>query len=103
MGTNDLNWRQAADLHLLLSVGKCLLGKSEGLFLHADVFVGEYQVPIDVLNLIQRIDDLQAESDIGEFAVVFRDADEASVGGETESLQQMLRQLEPEIGVELWT
>ncbi len=79
---------QAADLDLLLRIGKSLLGKSQRFILHASVLVSVDQVPIDVFDLVDTIDDLQAEGDVGKFAIVFGDANEAGVGRESEALQQ---------------
>ena len=85
--------RQAADFDLLLGVGERLLGESQRFFLHANVLVGVDQIPVHGLNLVDRGNDLQAEGHVGKFAVVLGDADEASVGRESEPLEQMLSEL----------
>ena len=97
---DDFDGRQAADFHLLLGVGERLLGEGQRFFLHAHVLVGIDQIPIHVFDLVDRGDDLQAEGDVGEFAVVLGDANEARVRGESKSLQKMLRDGCPEVGVQ---
>ena len=81
---------QAADLDLLLGVGESFLRKGQRFILHAGIFVGVDQVPVDIFDLIDRIDDLQAESYIGKFAIVLGDANETSVGRKSKTLQQGL-------------
>ena len=56
--------RQSADFYLFLGVGECLLSECQRLLLDADVFIGVHQVPIDVFNLIDRGDYLQAKRDV---------------------------------------
>ena len=87
---HHLNGRHGADLCLALCVFERFLRVSERLLLHADVFVGIDQIPIHVLDLVDGGDDLQAKSDIGDFAIVFRDANESRVGKKAETLQQIL-------------
>src|SRR6202034_663114 len=84
------DWRQAADLDLLLRIRKRLLGKRQRLILHAGVLVGIDQIPVNVFDLIDGINDLQTERYIGEFAIVFGDADEAGIRGKPEALQKRL-------------
>ena len=62
-------------------------------------FVGGHQVPVNVFDLRDRGDDLLAEDDVGDLAVIAGDANLAQVGIEAETLQQVLPQLETETGV----
>ncbi len=94
--------RQGPDFHLFLGVREGLLSESQLLLVDPDVFVGVYQVPIHVFDLVDGGRDLQAERDIGNFTVVLGDLDEASVRGESETLQQVLRELRPETGIQNW-
>ena len=85
------------DLRLAFGVFQRLLRIGERLLLHANIFVGEHQIPVHVLDLVDRGEDLQAEGDVGNFAVVLGDADEACVGQRPESLQQILGDTELEV------
>src|SRR5271169_312177 len=100
-GTDNLNGRHGADLGLALSIVERLLLVGEGLLLHADIFIGVDEIPVDVFNLIDGGDDLQAEGDVGNFPVVLGNADKASVGQRAEALQQVLCDLELKVGVDL--
>ena len=98
---HHLDGRQCADLHLLLRIGEGLLGKRERLFLHPYIFVGVHQVPVHVFDLVDGGDNLQAEGNVGNFAVVFGDVNEARIGRKAKPLQQMLGHSSLEVGVEL--
>ena len=100
---HDLDGRKAADLHLLLGVGKRFVSESQRLFLHADVLVGVDQVPVHGLDLVDGGNDLLVEGHVGKLAIVFGDADKAGVGGKAKSLQQVLGELEIKTGFELRT
>ena len=56
--------------------------------MHLDVFVGIHQVPVDVLDLVDRGDDLKAESDIGDLAVILGDTNKARIRKQAQPLQQ---------------
>src|SRR5450432_552904 len=88
---HHLNRRHRPDLRLALAVVQSLLRVGQRLLLHADVFVSEDQIPVHVLNLVDGGDYLQAESNVGNLAVIFGDANESSVGQRAKSLQQVLR------------
>ena len=94
------NGGETADFNLFLGVGKRLLGKRQRFFFHALVLVGIDEIPVHVLDLIDGGDNLQAESHVGKFAVVFGDADEASVGRKSKTLQKMLSHSGLEAGVQ---
>ena len=66
---------QAADLDLLLGIGQSFLGKGQRFILHARVFVGIDQIPVNVFDLIDRVDNLQTKGDISEFAIVLSDVE----------------------------
>ncbi len=101
--TDDLDRRERSDLDLLLVVGKCLVGECERTLLHFHVFVGVDQVPVNILDLVDRCDDLQAKGNVRNFAIVLRDSDEASVRQKSKALQQRLADGGPEVGVEAGT
>ena len=100
MGTDHFDGSQAADFNLLLGIGESLVGESKRFFLHARVFVGVNQIPVHRLNLIHSGNDLQAEGHVRKLAVILGDEEEAIVCRETETLQQMLRKLKFEAGVQ---
>src|SRR5208283_1729605 len=95
---HHLNGRHSADLRLVFGVVERFLGVGQRFLLHANVFVGVDQIPIYVLDLVNRGDHLQAEGHIGNFPVVFGDADETRIGQGTEALQKILRYAELEVG-----
>ena len=84
--------------YLLLIVRKRLVGQVQGALLHRHVLVSIDQVPVDVLNLRDGLDDLVAKGHVFNFAVVSGNADLAQVGIKAEALQQVLPQLEAEAG-----
>ena len=98
---HDLNGRHGADLRLTLGIVESLLRIGQGFLLHPHILVGIDQIPIHVFDLIDGGDDLQAEGNVGDFAVVLGDADEARVGKRSEALQQILRELELKVRAEL--
>src|SRR5208337_1684144 len=67
---------------------------SQRLLLDSHVLIGVDQVPIQVFDLVHGGDDLQAESHVGDLAVILGDADEARVRHEAKSLQQVLGESE---------
>src|SRR6185312_5928825 len=79
-----------ADLHRLLIVAECFLRKGERFLLHAHIFKRVNQVPVKVLDLVHGGDYLQAKGYIGNFAIIFSNPDEASVGQKSETLQKFL-------------
>ena len=99
--THHLNRRHGAHLRLSFRVFQGLLRIGERLLLHANIFVGEHQIPVHIFDLIDRGDDLQAEGNVGNLAVVLGDADEARIGQGPESLQKVLRDPQLEVGAEL--
>src|SRR5579862_973571 len=92
LGTHDLHGSDGTDLHLLTIVGESFFRQFQGALFHFDIFISIDQIPIDVLNLRNRSDDLAAEGDIGDFAVIVGDADEPHIGGKTEPGQEVLAQ-----------
>src|SRR4030095_1704305 len=97
LSTNDFDRSQGADFYLLLVIGESLFGELQSVLLDSYVLEGIYEIPVHVLNLVNRCGDLEAEGNIRDLAVVMGKDNEASVGQEAEALQQVLRQLEPEI------
>jgi len=87
LGAHHFNRSQAANLDLLFRVRKRLLRKGERLVLHPHIFVGKYQIPVNVLDLVNRGDDLQSKRDIGDFTVVLGDADQTIVRQKSKALQ----------------
>src|SRR5215471_18460728 len=93
---DDLDRGHGPDLGLTPGVIERFLAIGQRLLLHAHVFVGVDQIPVHVLDLIDRGDDLQAKSHVGNLAVVFGDANEAHVGQESKALKQVLSEAELE-------
>ena len=89
-----------SDLDLLLVIGERFVGEGEGVLLDFHILVGVDQVPVNVFDLVDGGDHLEAERDVGELAVILRDDDEATVGKRAETLEQMLSQFGAETGVQ---
>ena len=96
-----LNRRRGSDLRLSLRILKRLLRVGESLLLHAHVLEGIDKIPVHVFDLIDCRNDLQAEGDVGDLAVILRDADESRVGEKSEALQQVLRKAKLKVGTQL--
>ena len=94
MGADDLDRRHGPDLGLTLGIIERFLAIGQRFLRHAHVFVGVDEIPIHVLDLIDRGDDLQAKSDVGNLAVVFGDANEAHVRQKAKALKQVLSEAE---------
>ena len=99
-GAHHFDGRQGSDFHLLLVIGERLVRQGQRVLLHFDVLVSIHQVPVHVLDLIDGGDHLQAERDVGNLAVVFRDANEPRVRQKSQSLQQGLAESGTEIGIQ---
>ena len=94
---HDLNRRHCTDLRLALGIVQRSLSIRQGLLLHAHVFERVDEIPVHVFDLIDRGDYLQPEGNIGNLAIVFRDANESGIGQKSETLQQVLREAELKI------
>src|SRR5262249_8974689 len=92
--------RQSADLHLLLVIGERLLRQRQGTFFYLAVFVGIHQVPVDVLDLAYRRDDLSLEGFLGDLLVILGNAYEARIHVPAPTLQQVLGQRRDEGGID---
>ena len=102
---NDFDGSERADLDLLFVVGKCLVRKSERALFYLHVLVCVDEIPINILDLVDGCNDLQAKGHVRYFAVVPRDADKAQVRPKSKTLQQLLmitaRKLEFKRGLKL--
>ena len=98
---DHLNRRRGADLCLALRIVKRLLRVRQSFLLHAHILEGIDKIPIHVFDLVDGGNDLQAEGDVGDLAVILGDADEARVGQKSETLQQVLRKAELEVRTQL--
>ena len=78
--THDLNGRRGPDLSLAFGIFQSLLRIGERFLLHANVLVGEYQIPVHVFDLVDSREHLQAEGYVGDFTVVFCNPDKPCVG-----------------------
>src|ERR1700733_13153484 len=65
------------------------------------MFVGVDQIPVDVFDLVYGVDDLQTESHIRKFAIVFGDANETRIRRKSKPLQKRLRERHLKARVEL--
>jgi hypothetical protein len=70
--------------------------KVQVLFRQPCILVGIHQIPVDVLDLIDGRNDLEAKRDIGNLAIVLGNANEAIIRSKAEALHQVLRQLNTE-------
>jgi hypothetical protein len=66
------------------------LREGQSFLLHPHVFKCVDQVPVQVFNLIDGGDHLQAKGYVGNLTVVFRNADETRVRQKAEALQKLL-------------
>ena len=80
MCSHDFDGGECTDFHLLLVVTEGLLREGKSFFLHADVLVGVDQVPVNIFDLVDGGDYLQAEGHVAALAVVLRDVNEAQIG-----------------------
>ncbi len=96
-GARDFDLRQRADLHLSLVVVQELLGGGDLLLARAHVLVEADQIPVQIERRRYGGDHLLLELQIADLHVVPLHADVAAVDGASESLQQVLRDLQIEI------
>src|SRR5208337_5555925 len=94
LGLGQRDGGEGADPDLFLVVGERLLGKLKGTLVDGHGLIGGHQVPVEIFNLGDSLNDLLAEDDIFDFAVISGNADPTQIGIETEALQQMLAQCE---------
>ena len=80
-------------VHLLLVIGERLVGQVKRALLHGHVFIGVDQVPVNVLDLRNRGDQLVAKGDFRNQLVIAGNAQIAQVGIVAKALQQMLPHL----------
>src|SRR5690349_23236419 len=76
---NYLNWGKRTDFNLFFVVGESFLRQSQRALFYLHVFVGVHQVPVNILDLVDRCDDLQLECNVGNLAIVLGDSDETGI------------------------
>ena len=74
------NGSKTADFDLFLGIGERLLRECQRFFLHPLVLVSVDEIPVHIFDLVDGSENLQAESYVREFTVVFGDANEAGIG-----------------------
>src|SRR6185369_8709663 len=90
------------ELQLLLGIFVTLLSEGKRLLVHAGLFVGIHEIPIDVLDLRHRLDDLVAEGNVGNLLVIPGDPEVSEVRSESKSCQEFLPNAEPILRVQRW-
>ena len=75
---------------MLLIVVESFVGIVQRALLDLSVLVGVDQVPVDILHLADRGNDLSLEAEVGKLQILLSDVDEALVGGKSKALQQRL-------------
>ena len=74
----------------LRALSRVCLRKGGRLLVHLRLLVGADEIPVDVLNLRDRGDDLIFKCDIGNLLVVARNAKVPQIRTEAETRQQLL-------------
>src|SRR6185369_16183045 len=87
---NDLDRSKSSDLDLLAVVAQGAICKLKRALLYLHVLVGVDQVPVDVLDLGNRRDDLRLERSVRDLLVVLCLDDESTIVFEPPSLEKVL-------------
>ena len=96
VGVQHVERRQGADRQLLAVVRGELRRLLQRSLLGLHVFIVGDQLPVDVLDLIDGVEDLLAEGGVGDAPVVFGVDDEAAIDARPKAIEQVLRQQWPE-------
>ena len=78
-----------------------MVGKVQRCTLNIFVFIGTDKVPVHIGNLGDGADDLELKGLVGDLLIIFRDAEIAEVGPETEAGEKLLLKEDAVVGIEL--
>ena len=90
LGAHYVQRRQGADFHLLLIVRQRFLRQGKRTLFYLKIFIGIYQVPVNVLDLAHCGNHLLPETFFSDLLVVFCRTKKPQIQAATESLKQML-------------